>query len=142
MVLSYAIYSLLELPLPIIRSNKWGYGFAFCSGLLSGAYNTGGPPIVIYGSCCRWTPEQFRSNLNFFFFCNVIIVLINHVLQNNFTPEVLQLFLRNIPMIFVGLGLGFFFSHRINLLIFRRLVLILLVLAGLQLLIKVILTYN
>ncbi len=141
-VLGYAIYSLLELPLPLINSQKWGYGFAFFSGLLSGAYNTGGPPIVIYGSCCRWTPEQFKSNLNFFFFCNVIIVLINHFLQGNFTSEVLQLFVRNIPIIFIGLVLGFFLSNRVNLLLFRKLVLSLLVIAGLQLIIKVILTYN
>ncbi|ACB52375.1 hypothetical protein cce_3027 [Crocosphaera subtropica ATCC 51142] len=140
-VLGYALYSLLEFPLPLIHSKKWGYGFAFCSGLLSGAYNTGGPPIVIYGSCRQWTPEQFKTNLNFFFFCNVIIVLINHFLQNNFTPEVLQLFLRNIPIIFMGLVLGFFLSNKVNLLLFRKLVLILLVMAGLQLLIKVILSY-
>ncbi|MDJ0661784.1 MAG: sulfite exporter TauE/SafE family protein [Crocosphaera sp.] len=139
-VLGYGIYSLLGFPLPLIHSSKWGYGFAFCSGLLSGAYNTGGPPIVIYGSCCRWTPEQFRSNLNFFFFCNVIIVLVNHLLQGNITPEVLQLFMISLPMILIGLILGFFLSKNVNLLLFRKLVLILLSLAGLQLLIKVIVT--
>lgn len=137
-VLSYAIYSLVELPLPIIHSHQWGYGFAFFSGLLSGAYNTGGPPIVIYGSCRRWTPEQFKSNLNFFFFCNVIIVLINHLLQGNFTPEVFNLFILSIPMIFMGLVLGFLLSKKINLLLFRKLVLFLLIMTGLQLLIKVI----
>lgn len=140
-VLGYSIYSLLELPLPIIHSQKWGYGFAFFSGLLSGAYNTGGPPIVIYAGCRRWTPEQFKSNLNFFFFCNVIIVLSNHILQGNFSLEVVQLFIRNIPVIFIGLVAGFFLSNRVNLLLFRKLVFILLVIAGLQLLMKVILGY-
>ncbi|MDJ0845143.1 sulfite exporter TauE/SafE family protein [Crocosphaera sp.] len=139
-VLGYGIYSLLEFPLPSIRSPKWGYGFAFCSGLLSGAYNTGGPPMIIYGNCCRWTPEQFRSNLNFFFFCNVIIVLTNHFLQGNITPEVLQLFMISIPMIVIGLILGFSLSKRVNLLLFRKLVLILLSMAGLQLLIQVMVT--
>ncbi len=140
-VLGYGIYSLLELPYPSINSSKWGYGFAFLSGLLSGAYNTGGPPIVIYGSCCRWTPVQFRSKLNFFFFCNVIVVLINHSIQQNFTPEVWQLFIINLPMIFIGLVAGFLLSKVIDLLLFRKLVLILLIMTGLQLLIKVILTY-
>ncbi len=140
-VLGYGIYSLLELPYPSINSSKWGYGFAFLSGLLSGAYNTGGPPIVIYGSCCQWTPVQFRSKLNFFFFCNVIVVLINHSIQQNFTPEVWQLFIINLPMIFIGLVAGFLLSKVIDLLLFRKLVLILLIMTGLQLLIKVILTY-
>ncbi|MEL4895920.1 sulfite exporter TauE/SafE family protein [Crocosphaera sp. Alani8] len=140
-VLSYAIYSLLELPLPIISSHKWGFGFAFLSGLLSGAYNTGGPPIVIYGSCRRWTQEEFKTNLNFFFFCNVIIIFINHLLQGNYTTQVINLFLSNIPIIFVGLTLGFLLSDRVNLLVFRKLVLVLLVITGLQLLIKVILGY-
>lgn len=137
-VISYALYSLFELPLPLIHSHKWGYGFAFFSGLLSGAYNTGGPPIIIYGSCRRWTQEQFKSTLNFFFFCNVIVVLINHLLQGNFTSEVLRLFILSIPMILVGLGSGLFLSKKINLLLFRKLVLFLLIITGVQLLIKVI----
>ncbi len=84
---------------------------------------------------------QFRSNLNFFFFCNVIVVFINHSIQQNFTTEVWQLFIINLPMILIGLVAGFLLSKVIDLLLFRKLVLILLIMAGLQLLIKVILTY-
>ncbi len=34
-VLGYGIYSLLELPYPLIRSSKWGYGLAFLSGFIA-----------------------------------------------------------------------------------------------------------
>ncbi len=52
-VLGYGIYSFLELPYPLIRSSKWGYGLAFLSGLLSGAYNTGGSKLLFMGVSCR-----------------------------------------------------------------------------------------
>ncbi|MEA5512232.1 sulfite exporter TauE/SafE family protein [Crocosphaera sp. UHCC 0190] len=138
-VLSYGFYSLFEFPFPLISSPKWGYGFAFFSGLLSGAYNTGGPPIVIYATCCRWPPEQFKSNLNVFLLSNVIVVLINHLIQHNVKPEVWQLFITNIPTILIGLLAGFLTSKFIDFLLFRKLVLLLLIIMGSQLIIKVLL---
>ncbi|MGB5596322.1 MAG: hypothetical protein WBM62_20120 [Crocosphaera sp.] len=68
-------------------------------------------------------------------------MFINHSIQQNFTTEVWQLFIINLPMILIGLVAGFLLSKVIDLLLFRKLVLILLIMAGLQLLIKVILTY-
>ncbi len=68
-------------------------------------------------------------------------MFINHSIQQNFTTEVWQLFIINLPMILIGLVAGFLWSKVIDLLLFRKLVFILLIMAGLQLLIKVILTY-
>ncbi|GBF82276.1 sulfite exporter TauE/SafE family protein [Aphanothece sacrum] len=140
-VLGYALYSLLEFSYPVIKSPKWGYVFAFLSGLLSGAYNTGGPPIVIYGTCCQWTPEQFKSNLNVFFLCNVIMLSVSHLIKKNYTPEVLRLFEINVPILLLGLIVGFSVSKFINVWLFRKIVLVLLVGVGLQLLFKVWLFY-
>src|SRR5688572_29423280 len=63
LVLAYSAYGLLQLRLPTIAHPSWAYGFGFVSGILTGLYNVGGPPLVIYGTCRCWTPAEFRSNL-------------------------------------------------------------------------------
>src|SRR5512143_1926989 len=53
-LISYSGYSLLVTALPEIKNQRLGYLFGFISGVLGGAYNTGGPPYVIYGVSQRW----------------------------------------------------------------------------------------
>ena len=62
------MYSWFELHLPKVVAPKWTYVSGFLSGLLIGAYNTGGPPVVVYADCRRWNSNQFKSNLQGFFF--------------------------------------------------------------------------
>ena len=42
--------------------------FGFFAGILGGAYNTNGPPVVIYGSLRKWSPATFRATLQGYFF--------------------------------------------------------------------------
>ncbi len=66
-LVGYAVYALLGRPLPSLKSNGWAYGTGFVAGMLGGAYNTSGPPVVIYGDAQRWPPAEFKSNLQGFF---------------------------------------------------------------------------
>jgi len=43
-LVAYGLYALFTPRLPQIRNPRWAYGFGFVAGLLTGAYNTGGPP--------------------------------------------------------------------------------------------------
>ncbi len=133
-IVSYAIYSLLNFPLPQINSPKLGYVFGLMSGVLSGAYNTGGPPAVIYGNCCRWQPQTFKSNLSGFFLVNTMVLNLNHLIQGNLNQEVLRMFLLNIPSLFFALFTGLFLSKFVNQNVFRKIVLFLLLFSGLKLL--------
>jgi uncharacterized membrane protein YfcA len=45
----YGLYNLLTPGLPLLRNENLAYPFGFVAGILGGAYNTNGPPIVIYG---------------------------------------------------------------------------------------------
>ncbi|MEM9807079.1 MAG: sulfite exporter TauE/SafE family protein, partial [Cyanobacteria bacterium P01_D01_bin.56] len=63
LVLIYVCYSGLQLSLPELNGRRWAYAFGAASGVLTGAFNTGGPPIVIYGNCNEWSPEEFKGNL-------------------------------------------------------------------------------
>lgn len=129
----YGLYSLLNLRLPEIQHPNWAYGFGFAAGLLVGAYNTGGPPVVIYGTCRRWKPAEFKGNLQGMFLLNSTLVVTVHALSGNLTPTVLENFLIALPAIGAGLLAGFVASRYINPVIFRKIVLVMLVILGLRL---------
>ena len=39
----------------------------FVAGILGGAFGMNGPPLVVYGSLRRWSPQQFRATLQAYF---------------------------------------------------------------------------
>jgi uncharacterized membrane protein YfcA len=129
----YALYALLDLRLPQLRHPAWALGFGFIAGLLGGAYNTSGPPVIVYGSCRRWLPAEFKSNLQGFFLLNSAVVIASHILSRNVTPVVLNNFLISLPAIGLGLLAGISLDKIINPLIYRKIVLVLLVIMGLRL---------
>lgn len=133
LIISYALYDFFNLSVPILQSPRWAYAFGALSGMLTGAYNTGGPPVVIYGNCSGWQPEVFKSNLAAFFLVSSIFAVIGHASRGNLSASVLELALYAIPAFAIGLGAGVFCAKRLDPLSFKRIVLILLLLAGLRL---------
>ncbi|MGF1497828.1 MAG: sulfite exporter TauE/SafE family protein [Elainellaceae cyanobacterium] len=132
-VAGYAVYSLLSPVLPALRKPNWAYGFGFMAGLLAGSYNIPGPPIVFYGNCQGWTPAEFKSNLTGFFWVTAIAVITGHALGHRLTAAVGTTFLLVIPAVMLGISLGIALAQRINAQLFRRIILLLLIGAGLQL---------
>ena len=134
-VTSYALYALLGPRLPQLRQPAWAYGFGFIGGVLSGAYNTSGPPVIIYGTCRRWEPTTFKGNLQAYFALNSLFTLSAHALSGNFTAVVWQNYLWALPGIGLGLVLGRWVDGRIPPEKFRTGVLLLLILLGIRLII-------
>lgn len=133
-VAGYALYALLTPRLPLLAHAGWAWGFGFVAGVIGGLYNTSGPPVIIFGSCRRWSPPEFKGNLQGFFLPVGIFVLAGHVLQGNVTPDVWHYVWVAIPAMALGLGAGFMLDGRIPVPLFRRLVLLLLLIVGLRLL--------
>ena len=132
-IAGYALYSLLNLRLPELRHPFWAYLAGFLSGLLSGAFNTGGPPLIIYGTARRWQPAEFKSSLQGMFFISDTLVILSHALSGHFTPQTLQLYAWALPVIAAGILAGVSLDKRLNPAVFRKLVLVLLVILGLRL---------
>lgn len=132
-VSGYSLYALLRLRLPELNHPAWAYPFGLIGGMLSGAYNTSGPPAIIYGTCRRWPPAQFKSNLQGYFMVNSIFTISAHIVAGRYTPDVLQLFLVALPGLVLGLILGLLTDRLLNAQIFRQVVLVLLLLIGLNL---------
>jgi uncharacterized membrane protein YfcA len=136
LIIAYSLYALFNFKLPSLSGNIWSTIFGFSSGVLGGAYNITGPLIIIYGNCRRWQPKEFKGNLQGFFLLGSIVAVISHALVHNFTKEVLNLFLIAIPAVALGLITGVSLDKYINPVIFRKIVLIGLVISGFSLIIR------
>lgn len=132
-IVAYALYALLNLKLPQLLHGGWAYGFGFAGGVLSGAYNTSGPPVVMYGTCCCWRPAEFKSNLQGYFLLNSVMTIFAHGISGSFTPSVWQAYLLALPAILLGLVAGFSLDGRLDPQRFRQVVLVLLVFLGVRL---------
>ncbi len=132
-IAGYALYALLGLKMPAIKGRGWAYGAGFLGGLFGGAYNTPGPPVILYASCQDWERDAFKGNLQAFFIQNSIIVVFGHWLSGSFTPQIWSLFGRDLPWLLLGILAGLGMDRWLNPEIFRKVVLVLLVVTGLRL---------
>src|SRR5512136_2462230 len=132
-IAAYAVYALISPRLPSLAWPGWAYGAGFIAGLLSGAYNTGGPPVVMYGDSQRWSPAEFKTNLQGFFLLNDALVIGGHALSGHLTPAVWGHWVSALPSVALGLLVGLSVERYINPLVFRKIVLLLLIVVGIRL---------
>jgi len=132
-ITGYALYALIGFKLPRLEHSLWAYLAGMLGGVLGGAYNTSGPPVIVYADCRRWSPAAFKSNLQGYFVVSSLAVVVSHALSGNFSPEIWRMFWWSLPFIAVGLLAGLSLDRWLNPVLFRRVVLILLVLMGLRL---------
>jgi hypothetical protein len=127
----YGISNLLTPTFPYLRHEKYAFLFGFVAGILGGAYNTNGPPIAIYGTLRRWSPDYFRATMQCYFLFSGVATLTVHGLAGLWTPLVIHLFLWALP----GIGLGVYLGGKVNRWIpqpmFNRIIFVLLVIVGL-----------
>jgi uncharacterized membrane protein YfcA len=132
-IAGYALYGLWGRRPPPLRHPAWGYGAGLLAGLLGGAYNTSGPPVIVYGDCRRWTPPEFKSNLQAFFLVADGLVVLGHAVAGNVTRTTLTHYALALPAILLGLWLGFRLERRLAPAVFRRLALLVLLALGVRL---------
>lgn len=109
----------------------WGILAGLVGGVLGSAFNTGGPPLIVYATARGWSPGTFRANLQLFFLFNTAIQLAMLRAHGLFTLEVLRVEAVALPALVLGLWLGTRFGRRLDPHRFRRLVFGLLVAFGL-----------
>ena len=137
LLVSYSLYGLLQLRLPRLGSPLWAVVAGFLAGVLGGAYNTAGPPVIVYGHCRRWPPSTFKANLQGFFLVVSAWVVINHALAGNLVRPTLNLFFIGLLPLGAGILLGFKLARRLDGERFQRLVLVVLLALGAQVLLSV-----
>jgi len=113
LLMGFGAYNLFIPDLPKLLNEKWALVTGLIAGILGGAYNTNGPPVVIYGMLRRWDPEKFRATLQGYFLPTGFAILITHGLAGMWTTQVVRLYGYSIPFIIGAVLLG----EKVNLLI-------------------------
>jgi uncharacterized membrane protein YfcA len=129
----YALYALFGFRLPRPNGRPWAWGVGFLAGLLGGAYNTSGPPLIVYGQAQEWPPDEFKANLQTLFIFNDGLVIAGHLLAHNITGVVARAYLIALPALVGGFLIGGRLDRFLNPDRFRMLVLVLLLVLGLRL---------
>lgn len=103
----YGLYNLLK---PHLRKISGSLGFAFLfgfiAGILGGAYNTNGPPVVIYGTLRRWAPNHFRATMQSYLLPTGFLILVGHGLSGLWTPQVFKYYVFSLPIVFLAIYVG------------------------------------
>jgi len=133
MLVFYALYSFFRTRVFSLKSPHWAYFFGFLGGMGGGAYNMAAPPMIIYGDTQRWSPEEFKGNLQGYFLIITSVTILTHSLSGNMSGEILQKGLIAVPFVVLGALAGFYLDRFINPDLFRKIVLALLLVLGLNL---------
>ena len=129
-LIGFGLYNLVGPQLPALDDERLSYAFGLVAGVLGGAYNTNGPPVVIYGVLRRWEPDRFRATLQGYFLPTGLIILAGHGLAGLWTTAVLRLYVYSLPVIVSAVLLGGWVNQRISGERFNQVVYGMLVLVG------------
>ena len=136
-LVAYAGYSLLQPTVRRTLSQGWVYPAGFLAGCLGGAYNTPGPPVIVYGSLRQWPRNEFRAVLQALFLLNAVLVVISHAVAQHLTYEVFVYYLYAVPALAVGILIGSVVDSKIDQRQFRKVVIAMVLALGLSLLLGI-----
>ncbi len=135
LLILFGLYNLVRPRLPALQREVYAYLFGFVAGVLGGAYNTNGPPVVIYGTLRRWPPERFRATLQGYFVPTGLFILTGHALAGLWTMQVFRLYACCLPLVFLALFLGNRVSQRLSVQRFQGIVYVFLIIMGIVLIV-------
>jgi uncharacterized membrane protein YfcA len=135
----FGLYYLFVKNLPYLKNERFSILFGFIAGILGGAYNTNGPPTVIYGVLRRWSSQHFRATLQGIFFPTGMIITISHGISGLWTGFVITTYLYALPAIIFAFFLGNKIHHKLNEDEFKKIIYSFILIIGIVLIINTIL---
>jgi len=112
----------------------WGTVAGLASGVIGGATNMGGPPLIAYAARQTWSPETFKATLLTIFFIGSFTKTIVLIWQGALNRPMLRLTAVLVPIICVGSAVGISLFNRIDGERFGRIVAVVLLVLGVWLL--------
>lgn len=109
---------------PFNIAKKWGVVFGFFSGILGGAFNTNGPPILIYFYLKDWGKFKQKASITGFFIVASMLIVTSHAVSGFTTAKVLKHAMFAIPFLFAGILLGSSLFHKVTAKLYRRIILL------------------
>ncbi|HEX3659234.1 MAG TPA: sulfite exporter TauE/SafE family protein [Pirellulales bacterium] len=115
-IVAFSIYSLTGKTKLHLHQDHWGYLICcgFLSGVLGGAYGMNGPPLAVYGSLRRWSPQHFRATLQGYFLPASLAGLIGYLAFGVWGSAISRYFVLSLPIVVVAILLGRAINHRVK----------------------------
>lgn len=110
LILLFSAYALWGKPIGTSKSALWLGICGILSGVLGGAYGLNGPPLVVYGSMRRWSPQHFRATLQGYFLPASLCGMAGYWIKGLWVPAVTTHFLWCLP----GVALAIWAGRAIN----------------------------
>jgi hypothetical protein len=129
----YAGYALWQPRAFTLRSGAWSYPAGFLAGVLGGAYNTPGPPLIVYGNLRDRPRDEFRSTLQALFLVSSALVIAAHWAAGHLSPAIGRAYALALPTLLLGILAGSWVDRRLRTAGFRTLVTAMILLLGLSL---------
>jgi uncharacterized membrane protein YfcA len=137
------LYAIFSLARPAIKPMKIGaapdIGIGIVNGLVGGLTGLGGVVSTISCQWRRWTRDVQRAVFQPVLFAAFVVISISMAVTGAFTGETLKLYALGLPFLLVGLWSGFKLYGKIDDEMFRKVVLILILFAGLSLIVPAVL---
>lgn len=132
----YSAYSLSSRTATSAISSRWAYFFGFLAGSLGAAFNTNGPPVIVYTTLKKWNRDEIIPTLQSFFLVSGIIIAAFHAVNGLYTAAVMKYLLMLLPALGAGVMIGDRLSRRIDQEDFRRVIFVVLILLSFVLFFK------
>ena len=113
-VMAFSVHSLTSRRNHELKDDRLAGFFGFAAGVLGGAYGLNGPPLAIYGSLRRWSPEHFRATLQAYFLPASLAGMGGYWLGGLWTPAVNRFYLVSLPGVLVAIFLGRAINRRMH----------------------------
>lgn len=113
-IIGFASYCLGVRGTVELKNDKLAWLFGFVAGILGGAYGMNGPPLVIYGSLRRWSPQNFRATLQGYFLPASLVGLFGYWLSGLWVRDVSWNYLVSLPVTLAAIILGRWIHRRIR----------------------------
>jgi hypothetical protein len=113
-VVAFSVYSLVSRRDFELKTDRWVGFFGFTAGVLGGAYGMNGPPLAIYGSLRRWSPEHFRATLQAYFLPASLAGMGGYWFAGLWTPAVNRFHFVSLPGVLVAIFLGRAINRRMR----------------------------
>jgi uncharacterized membrane protein YfcA len=97
-----------------LKDDRWAWLFGFGAGVLGGAYGMNGPPLVVYGTLRRWTPEHFRATLQGYFLPASLVGLAFYGGEGLWVPDVTRYFFLSLVPALAAIFLGRAVNRRLK----------------------------
>ncbi len=143
LLLAYSVYALFIEPRllaapRVARESRTAYSLlvGMAAGTLGAAFNTSGPPLILYGDWLRWPREKFKVLVQGVFLTNGTLIIAGHFYVGNMTAAMLPDVAAAFPGILLGLWAGYHIDRHVNPDHFRKVVLTLLGLMGTSLILR------